>query len=79
MLKAITGTTLVLGITENNVQRMKKDEPVKVSLKEMGLDGSRVKEIVIFYGKDDQDLFNQIKPGIDPLKTIFHSDQADNN
>lgn len=75
----MAGTTLVLGITEGNIIRMKKDEPVKVNLKEMGLDGSRVKDIVIFYGKDEQDLFNQIKPGVDPLKTIFHSDQAENN
>lgn len=79
MLKAMAGNTLIIGITEGNVERMKDDKPVKFSLAEMGLDGSRVKEVVVFYGKDEQALFNQIKPGVDPLKTIFHSNQAENN
>lgn len=79
MVKALSGTTLILGIAEANIDKMKKDLPVKVNLKEMGIEGREITDVVIFYGKDDQDLYNQMKPGINPLKTIIHSDQYKQN
>lgn len=79
MLKALAGTTLFVGLADLNVELIQQDRPILIKLKELGIQGGDITEIVIFHGKTDQDLFTAMKPLIDPLKTIFKSDQADKN
>lgn len=73
MIKAKIGNVAVLGITEENIKLLKEGKPVRVKLKEMNMPDI---EVVILYGKTEQDIYNELKPGIDPLKTIIHHERG---
>lgn len=79
MIKAIMGTTLIIGISDYNVDLMSKDRPIKIDLSKLIGKEEKIETIVIFHGRDDQHLYDQCKPMVDPMKTVIHSDQAPNN
>lgn len=72
MLKAkMTGKDgkpgLILGITMENVKRLKEGQPIKVDLTEMGLNA----DLMIFYSTDEQGLIATIAPYIGK-DTVIH-------
>lgn len=76
MIKIRKGNILVFGITDENIERMKKDEPIKFNLNELGLDDITV---YICRGKDEKELYEQFKEGINPLKTIIKDSRSGEN
>lgn len=57
------GKLVGLGIAEANVRRLKKGQPIKVDLQEIGLgEGS----IGIFYAKTERELLDMLSPYIGP-------------
>jgi hypothetical protein len=50
------------GITKKNVEKLKEDMPIKVSLdKQMGLEHKI--DIVIFYGDSEKEIYKRLKKG----------------
>lgn len=76
MVKALKGNMIILGLSDENIKRLKKDQPIKFNLKELGLPDF---EVFIFTAKDEQAMYEMMKPSIDPLKTIIKDDRADQN
>jgi len=71
MVKALKGNMIVLGLSDENMKRLKQDQPIKFNLKELGLGDY---DVFIFNGKTEQSMYEQMKEAIDPLKTkIFDS------
>lgn len=62
MVKAKAGKLLIFGISEENVRRLKKDQPISIDLVEMQAQG--MEHIVIFYGKTEDDLVRKMTPFI---------------
>lgn len=58
---------LIFGITEENVDRLKKGQPILVDLTEMGVNA----DIGIFYATDEQGLVATIAPFIGK-DTVIH-------
>lgn len=58
---------LGFGISEENVRLLKQGKPILINLREMGIDA----EVMIFYGKTEKDILNDIKPFIGE-DTITH-------
>lgn len=58
---------LIFGITEENVQRLKKGQPIAVDLTEMGLNA----DLMIFYSRDERGLIATIAPYIGK-DTVIH-------
>jgi hypothetical protein len=58
------------GLTEKNVEQLKKGNPVFVMGVEMGLQF----DVTIFYGKDEQTIAADMRKAgmIDPEKTVIH-------
>jgi hypothetical protein len=50
MLKAKKGDLYVLGLSDENMKRLKDDQPIKFNLSELGLGKG---EILIFNGRDE--------------------------
>jgi len=62
MIKAVTTNgDIVLGLTDENIERLQKDEPISFNLQE--LTGSD-RNVIIFHGKNEQDLLKTMKPAI---------------
>ena len=59
-------TGIGLGLTRENVRRLKKDQPIKIDLSELGLSGEQMEEaeVVIFYGKDEGEIARKLEPFI---------------
>lgn len=68
MLKAIAGSNLILGLSEKNLELLKTDKPIKFNLKDLGLQDMNV---IIFYGKTEQELMSLVKDGITGATTII--------
>lgn len=76
MLKALKGNMIVLGLSDQNLERLKQDQPIKFNLNELGLGDY---DVLIFNGKDEQAMFQMMKGAIDPIKTIIKDSRADQN
>jgi hypothetical protein len=76
MIKLRKGNVLIFGITDKNVEKLKKDQPIKFNLNELGMDDITV---FIVHGKDEQKLYEMFKDQIDPLKTIITDTRSPNN
>lgn len=78
MVKAVKGNMIILGLSDENLNRLKKDQPIKFNLQELGLPDY---DVVIFNGKTEQDMKTQmIKVGlIHPTETIIKDSNADKN
>ena len=58
MIKAKLGKNdLLFGLSEGNIRKLKKGEPIKIDLKEMGMEGT----IFICYGKTEMDIMYDLK------------------
>lgn len=65
MLKAVADHTFILGLSERNIQLLKQGKPISINLMEMDLeDLNGLKQVVIMYGKTEQDIFNEIEKEI---------------
>jgi hypothetical protein len=76
MIKALKGNMIVLGLSDENINRLKKDQPIKFNLQELGLPDF---DVLIFTAKDEQEMYKMMKCAIHPLKTILKNDNAENN
>jgi hypothetical protein len=70
MIKAkMNDGTIVFGLSRQNVQLLKEGKPIRINLKEMGLEE---REILIVYGNSEDDIFKEMLPFIDLNKTKIH-------
>lgn len=76
MIKAKQGNTLILGLSDENLKRLKNGEPIKFNMKEVGFDNI---DVVIFNGKDEQKMKNDLKHKIHPYLTIIKDSRANEN
>ncbi len=51
MMKGLVGNTIILGLSDENLARLKGDEPIYFNLKELGLTDMNV---YIFNGRDEE-------------------------
>lgn len=54
---------LGFGLAEENIERLRDRQPIRVDLAEMGYPGL---EILVFYGRDMGDLYGTVAPLIGP-------------
>lgn len=67
MIKARKGNALVFGLSENNIQRLKQDQPIKFNLRELGLPEL---DIFIMYGTTEEEIQKDfLKHGIIGVNT----------
>lgn len=76
MIKALKGKMIVLGLSDENINRLKQDQPIKFNLQELGLPDL---DVFIFTAKDEQTMYEMMKGAIHPINTIIKSDNADKN
>lgn len=72
------GTIIGLGITRSNVERLMKDEPILVKMKDINLklDGGMNGEIFIFFGETEQDIAKRfVDNGMISPKTKVHKEE----
>lgn len=63
MVKAIKGNMLILGLSHENLDRLKADQPIKFNLKELNMGDV---EVMIFAAKDESTMINLMYDGIGP-------------
>lgn len=63
MVKAIKGNMLILGLSHENLERLKADQPIKFNLKEFNMGDV---EVFIFSAKDESEMINLMYDGIGP-------------
>ena len=73
MIKAKQGNRVILGLSDENLKRLKENLPIKFNLQELGMDDI---EVVIFNGKDEQVMQQMMKSASHPHKTIIKDDRA---
>jgi hypothetical protein len=76
MIKAKKGSLILLGLSDTNIERLKKGQPIKFNLQELGLGDY---DVLIFYGKDEQSMQQELKEFIHPFKTIITDSRAKEN
>lgn len=76
MIKAKQGNLMILGLSEENIDRLKKDEPISFNMKELGFPDI---EVFIFTGKTEHEMKLLFKDKIHPLKTVVIDSNAPNN
>lgn len=76
MVKLRKGNVVVFGLTDENFERLKKDQPIRFNLNELGLPDTTV---YIVHGKDEQALYEMFKDQINPFKTIIKDSRSPNN
>jgi glutamine amidotransferase PdxT len=78
MIKAKKGKMMILGLSDENLKRLKRDQPIKFNMKDLGFDDV---DVFIFNGKDEQVMQKMMSDAglIDPIKTIIKDDNATNN
>lgn len=65
-------TNIVMGISEENVRRLKLGQPIYYDPAQLGFEhGEEIGGFVLFYGKDDAALTNTLQGLIGP-ETIIH-------
>ncbi len=67
------GPLIGLGLSQENMDRMTAGQPVHVKLEELGLEG----DIVIFYGKTEDELQRTLQTLIGPVTEIRDGRIAD--
>jgi len=73
MLKAILKGTIILGLSDKNIELLTKGRPIKFNLSTLGLQDM---EVIIFHGSTEQEMYKMIKDGIDPENTILKDDNT---
>jgi hypothetical protein len=54
MIKARKDNTIILGLSDENIKRLKEGQPIKFNLKEHGFSDI---EVFIFNGKDEESMY----------------------
>jgi translation initiation factor 2 alpha subunit (eIF-2alpha) len=76
MVKALKGNMIILGLSDENIERLKKDQPIKFNLQELGLPDY---DVFIFTAKDEQAMYQMMKQSINPVTTIIKDSRSDKN
>jgi hypothetical protein len=76
MVKAKKGNALIIGLSDENIRRLKNDQPIKFNMADVGFPAI---EVFIFSAKDEQTMYEMMKKDINPLTTIIKDDNAPNN
>lgn len=76
MIKLKKGNLMIIGLSDENLKRLKEDKPIKFNMKVLGFPDI---DVIIFNGKDEQTMVKIFKDQIDLLKTIIIDDNATNN
>lgn len=76
MIKAKTKDTIYLGLSDENLRRLKNNEPILFNLKELGLMDM---DVLIFNGTTEDVMYSMIKHKLHPTKTVFKHDRPEQN
>ena len=76
MIKAKKGNQLILGLSDENMRRLKNNEPISFNLKEVGFGDI---DVFIFNGRTEYDMKNEMTHMIHPYKTIQKDSRAKQN
>lgn len=76
MIKAKDKDTIIFGLSDENLRRLKEGEPISFNLSELGLPPMNV---VIFNGKDEQTMQTMFKDRIHPYLTVIKNSRAKEN
>lgn len=68
MIKLRKDNKIILGLSDENLRRLKDDQPIKFNLKELGLEDV---EVIIFNGKDESSMINTFIDNIGPNTKII--------
>ncbi len=70
MIKALKGNMIMLGLSDENIKRLRQDQPIKFNLRDLGLTDM---DVLIFHGKTEEAMTEMMKEAglIHPTKTIF--------
>lgn len=60
MIKARSGDIMVFGLSEANLQELRKGRPIEVDLRDLAMPGGKV---IIFYGKTEVDMMKELEDG----------------
>lgn len=70
MIKAkMNSGDLVFGLSEENLTRLKKKQPILINLKEMGLES---RNVIITYGETEDEIYKEMLEYIDLDNTKIH-------
>lgn len=78
MIKAKKGNMMILGLSDENIKRLKNDQPIKFNMSTLGFPDIWV---LIFTGKDEQAMGKTMRDAgmIHPTKTIIQDSNSDKN
>lgn len=79
MVKFRRDNVVILGLSEENIQRLKDDKPIKFNMNEMGFPDITV---FIITGKTEHSIaadISKMAGGIDPSKTVFKDSSSKEN
>lgn len=74
MVKFKAGQLIGFGLSEKNIKLLKQGKPIKIDLTTLGLPGKEVKDVLIFYGKTENDMQKDMADLIGP-NTLFRSSE----
>jgi hypothetical protein len=66
-MKAKMGNSLILGLSDENIRRLKGGEPIKFNCKDLSLPDI---DVFIFNAKDEYTMREMFKDKIHPFKTL---------
>lgn len=77
-MKAKKGNMMILGLSDENLKRLARDQPIKFNMAELGFPDI---DVLIFNGKDEEAMKKMMfKSGlVDPIKTIIKDSNSDKN
>lgn len=58
-----------LGLSEGNIQRLKRGEPIHIHFEELNL--PHPYELLVFYGATEEEMARELKPMIRPETKVF--------
>lgn len=67
MVKALKDNTVILGLSDENLNRLKNNQPIKFNLKDLGLQDLNV---IIFNAKDESTMIDIMYNHIGPTTKI---------
>lgn len=68
MIKAKQGNTIIIGLTERNIELLRAGKPIMFNLKEIGMQDQNV---FIYSGKDEQTMLHDMRAKIHPFLTTI--------
>lgn len=75
MIKALQGNKIILGLSDENLRRLKNNEPIRFNLNELGIGDY---DVIIFNGKTEQSMKESMKDKI-THRTIIKSNGINQN